>query len=200
MLIDALAIEGTLDGESFDVAVDGDCVSARFQGETFEQCAADATAAPELEEMFADAPSVTEFLEALSESFADIEPIGLELRHHEGAWYVSPVSTYSEALLKALRALDRAEIDRLIDLGERAFEEGFDELFFGTDDFMMDDEFAIDEMTSGDLTFDEMTGDEMTGDEMTFEASAWDVCYEAVGVAAAAACFPPFVDSGELDP
>ena len=144
VLIDAIGIEGTLDGEAFTVALNGDCVSAQFQDESIEQCVSDATASAEVDDLLAEAPAVKEFLETLSEAFSDVEPIGLELREFEGAWYVSPVSTFSEAVLKVLRALDRDEIDQLIELGEAAAEEGFD-LALGGLGVLGGDGFAIDE-------------------------------------------------------
>ena len=217
VFIDAIAIDGNLDGEEFSVAVKGDCVSAEFQGETFEQCTEDATASPELDDLLAEAPAVKEFLETLSEAFADVEPMGLELRQYDGAWYVSPVSTFSEAVLKVLRALDRDEIDRLVELGESAADEGFDAALggiggFGDDDFAIEDEFVIDEMTSEDMTFEDMTFEDMTFEDMTsdgftadesaesFEPAPWEACYGETEVAAAASCFQSFIDSGELEP
>ena len=44
VFIDAIGIDGTIDGEAFSVGVNGDCVTAVFQDESFEQCAEDASA------------------------------------------------------------------------------------------------------------------------------------------------------------
>jgi hypothetical protein len=220
VFIDAIGVDGTLDGEAFSFAVNGDCVSAQFMDESYEQCVADATASPEVDELLADLPTVKEFLETLSEAFADVEPIGLELRQYDGAWYVSPLSTFTEAVLKVLRALDRDEIDRLIELGESAAEEGFDAALggfggFGDDDFAIEDEFVIEEVTSEDIVADtatEMTATEMTATDTTvgdttvgessgsYEPAAWEACYSETEVDAAAACFQSYIDSGEIEP
>ena len=116
-----------------------------------------------------------------------------------------------------LRALDRAEIDRLVELGESAANAGFDAALggFGDDDFAIeDDEFVfddvsgddmvvdtLDDMTSDDMSFDDMTSDALSGDDTfeSYEPAAWEACYSETEVDAAAACFQGFVDSGELD-
>ncbi len=210
VFLDALAIDGAIEGEPFSIGFEGDCVRAEFGGETFEECAADATQAEldELDEIFADAPAIKEFIAAIEETFADMQPVGLELREFEGGWYVSPVSTMSEAMLTFLRALDRQEIDRLIELGEAAADDVFDLAFGGfgdeflTDEFLTDEEFADDNIVSDgtmtDLTFD--TAFDTMGDmDDSYVAPAWDLCYAELDVTAAAACFDQFVQSGEID-
>lgn len=214
VFLDALAIEGSVEDESFSIGFEGDCVSAEFLGETYEQCATDATQAQldELDEILAEAPAVREFVTALEETFADMEPVGLELREFEGGWYVSPVSTVSEAMLTFLRALDRQEIDRLIDLGEAAVEDvlglalgGFGGDLFTDDEFGMGDTAVFESMTDPtfETAFDSMESGMESGmdDGMddTYVAPAWDRCYAELDVAAAASCFQTFVDSGEID-
>ena len=195
VFLDTIAIEGNFDGDDFSVSIDGDCVTAEGGGESFEQCAGDAIADDQVDEFLADAPEVKEFIDALSEAFADVEPIGLELREFEGKWYVSPISTWSEAVLKVLRALDRDEIDRLIDLGTAAVDEGFDDVFGGLsgDEFLdepfLDDEFIVE--TTTDFSFD-----------TTFDTTApvgTDACYSETDPEAASSCFLQYVDSGEID-
>ena len=206
--IDALAIEGDIDGEAFSVSIDGDCFTAEAAGESIEQCAGDAIANEQVDEFLVDLPDIKAFIDAVSEAFADVEPIGVELRQFDGQWYVSPISTYSEAILKVLRALDREEIDRLIDLGEAAFTEGFDSVLGGfgsTDDLFPDESF--DDMSFDDSMTDMSFDDSMT--DMSFDSfesfdtippAASDECYSESDAAAASACFQGYIDSGEVDP
>lgn len=212
VFVDAIGIDGTIDGDTFSVAVDGDCVTATMAGETFDQCATDATAgnAEMLDEMLADAPSVRAFFDALTAAFSDVEPLGLELREYDGGWYVSPVSTMSEAVLGVLRALDRAEIDNLIDLGEAAFSEGTD-MVFG--DLGIGDAGSFDDMVADDLSgdwseFDDLSQDGTMLDDLSGEmtpasttaSAAWEACYDETDPTTAIGCFQTYVDSGEIEP
>jgi hypothetical protein len=52
--------------------------------------------------------------------FEDMDTVGLVVAQHDGEWYVSPISTYSEALLSVMRAIDRDEFEAIFD----AFEDG----------------------------------------------------------------------------
>lgn len=166
VFIDALGIEGTIDGEPFSVTIEGDCVTAEMAGERVEQCADDSAQTEVLDEILGELPAVEEFVTAVQEAFSDIEPIGLELREYDGSWYVSPISTVSEATLAFLRALDRAEIDRLIELGQGAFEETIGDIG------------ELSDLASGDLDdvlegADPMTDDSFTDTfEETFEEPA----------------------------
>lgn len=199
VFVDALGIEGDIDGEAFSVSVDGDCFTAEAGGESIEQCAGETIADEQFEEILQEIPDVKAFVDALSETFTDVEPIGLELRQFDGQWYVSPISTFSEAVLKVLRALDRAEIDRLIELGEAAANEGFGAALGG---FGGDDDFVIEE-SMGDISFDDPTGDMSFDDSFesfeTIPPAPSDECYSETDAAAASACFQQYIDSGELD-
>ena len=53
------------------------------------------------------------------------------MRQYDGAWYVSPTATQTEAMLAVLRALDRKELDELISLYGPAADEFFNQIFGG---------------------------------------------------------------------
>lgn len=144
VLIDAIGVSGSLDGSPFSVAFDGDCVRATLGDEQIEECGG---ATGDVTEMLGDEGSVGEFVVAVEDAFSDVEEVGLELRERDGEWYVSPIATGTEAMLRVLRALDRDELDRLIELGGSAFDEAF-ALF---DDF--DDDMVID--LDDDIVFDD---------------------------------------------
>jgi hypothetical protein len=193
--LDAISIEGTIDGEAFALAVEGDCASAELGGDTFETCG---TGLADFDEVFADAPAVRHLLDTITDAFADIEPIGLELRRVDGEWYVSVTETVSEALLAVLRALDRNELDAIIDAGGDAFTEIFDMTFDDLAGGLMADDFG-DDSFFGELDGFEDAFDEGVLDERIFEDAEWFRCYDEFSADAAIACFATYVDSGEID-
>lgn len=162
VFVDALGITGEVEGSPFSVGFSDDCVRAEFEGETFEQCGT--TSGEELDSLLADAPAVAAFTESLEEAFADLEPIGFELRERDGAWYVSPFATLTEAILAAMRALDRAELDRLVEDGTAAADDFF-ELAFGG--FGLEPGTFIDEDLLEDGFDDEVVVDEGFAEDAT---------------------------------
>jgi hypothetical protein len=151
-------------------------------------------------------PSIDAFLTSLSDAFADMEPAGVELRQRDGSWYLSPMATMTDAMLKAMRALDRAEIDELVDLGEAAADDVVD-LAFGSfygalDETMTDEEFPADDSFGSDDSFgggtDGSTDGSMdgTGD---LETSPADDCYGYSSADEATACFDKVIASGQAE-
>jgi hypothetical protein len=158
VFVDAIGISGEADGAPFSVSFSEGCIRAEFDGETVEQCGT--TADEQLESLLEDAPAVAAFVETVEEAFADIEPIGFELRERDGAWFVSPFATVTEAILAALRALDREELDRLVEDGTAAAGEFFDAIFGG---FGFDESFVGGDDLFGELE-DGGFGDESAGE------------------------------------
>lgn len=202
VFFDAIGVSGEVEGTPFSASFGDGCIRAEFEGESIEECGD--MAGGRLESLFEDAPAVEAFTASLEEAFADIEPVGLELRLRDGAWYVSPLATFTEALLSAMRALDRSELDVLVTEGEAAMAE-FAELFFGGFG-MMDEEFGIGEdyELGDDDGVDEDYGDDGVDEDVAVPddeaATAWDECYEQAAAADAAACFERHVATGEIDP
>ena len=222
VLLDALTIAGTVDDGSeqpveFEVGFSGECTNAVVAGETYDFCAGDAI--PGVDDALGDAPAVGAFVDALGRALADIEPIGVEVRSFDGQWYVSPTATSSEAFLAVLRALDRQEIDELIELGNAAADEFFGLAFggFGADsdsdtfeDLSLDDSLFDDDVSFDESMFDESMFDDLSFDESMFDDSGsvdvssdssalpWEDCYEEFGASDAAACFQRYVDTGDI--
>src|SRR5678816_59874 len=88
----------------------------------------------------ADSPALKAFVDSLGRALSDMRPIGVEMRQYDGAWFVSPTATETEAMLAVLRALDRQELDELIRLFEPAVEEFFDGMFGGFGEYEAYDE------------------------------------------------------------
>lgn len=185
VFVDALGIAGEIDGAPFTVRFEGDCVRAQLDGEVIDQCA---STGPGVDEMFGGIPALDDFVTALEDAFADMEPVGLELRRRDDVWYVSPLATGTDALLAALRALDRSEIDLLVDRGEDVAA-GLSEMFLGGLGLGMGD----DMIAVPDATFDDV----VVG-TVPQATSIWEQCYSEVDAGAAADCFGAAVAAGEL--
>ena len=201
--VDAIGIVGEVEGSEFRVGFDDGCVRGEFDGESFEECGASSD--EQLESLFEDAPAIEAFTGTLEEAFADLEPIGIELRERDGAWYVSPFATGTEAILSLMRALDRAELDQLVEDGTAAAEEFFD-VFLGGFGFGFDEEWSMDDDVAFDDGFDDDgfdddgfddDGFDDDGTDATFDA--WDECYAMASATDAVACFERYVASGEID-
>lgn len=190
VFVDAIGVTGEADGKPFGFGLEDGCVRAEFEGESYEECGGEPTD-DELASLFAEAPAAEAFTRSLEEAFADLEPVGLELRQRDGAWYVSPLATGTDAMLAAMRALDRAELDVLVSDGQAAVEE-LVELAFGGFGALEDELVFGDEPVFGDA------GDEAVGTDDS-ATTVWDECYEQVTAADAAACFDRYVSTGEID-
>jgi hypothetical protein len=197
------------DSQSIEIRIDGSCTRARIDDETFEVCAGDTSSIPGVDEYLADAPAVKAFIDSLGRALSDMQPIGIEMRQYEGAWFVSPTATQTEAILAVLRALDRQEIDELIELFEPAAEEFFGAIFGGFGEFEeyptdyssdYSDDDSMFEDSVEDSMFEEYSSDsfgELSGESA--EPAGWESCYNEVEAADAVACYQAYVDSGEID-
>lgn len=195
VFLDAIAIEGVVEGESFSVEFADDCLRAEAAGESFEQCN-DATF-EDAEGLFDDAPEVEQLIETVTEAFADIEEVGLELRRTDGQWYVSPIDTGTQAFLAVLRALDRSELDAIIEQAPAAGDEIADLIFDGLPGALLDENFFGDD----DFTFEENLDSSAFDDDATVDVgeASWEGCYSESDPGAATACFEAAVAQGEID-
>src|SRR5690606_3648588 len=132
VFVDALGVTGEAEGQSFSFSYSDGCMRAEADGEEVEWC--DTAPQEELRSMLAETRAIEAFVESLEEAFSDVEPIGFELRERDGAWFVSPLGTGTEAILTVMRALDRSELDTLVEDGTAAVEEFLDTFLFGFDE------------------------------------------------------------------
>lgn len=211
VFVDGLGITGEAYGTEFSVRFEDGCVRAESDGGSYEQCADDPSA--DIDALFSDSPAIVAFVRDLEEAFADIEPIGLELRQRDGVWFVSPLATGTEALLKVLRALDRSEIDGLIESGQQAYGQ-FDDLLFGglgplwgptygDDVFLSDDGYDIERTFPDEVVVRESAEeptDVITAETVpiTVEPTLWERCSGESDAVVATACFEAGIASGEL--
>ena len=214
LIIDALTItasgedEFTGEPQAFEIRIEGDCTHVTVDDESFDFCAGDTSSIPEVDEFLADSPAIDAFVDSLGRALADIEPIGIEMREFDGAWFLSPTATYTEAMLAVLRALDRQELDELIELFEPAAEEFFDQIFGGFGEYEeYPDDASYDEFTSDEGMLEVPTSlPEISLDDPYYEvsdesaeASGWERCYNELDAADATACFQEYIATGEID-
>ena len=215
VFLDAVAVEGSIEGDTFSFEFAGDCVRASMAGESFEQC--NQGVFEDTTGLLDDAPATRRLLETITDAFSDMEASGLEMRRTDDLWYVSPSTTASEAFLNVLRALDRSELDAIIEQAPAAGDEFFDAIFGSIND--LPGSFADDFTSSGDdsataeppppftVTDEPAEGTIDMGDETTdggtadpdASAASWEDCYSVTDPGEATACFETAVDAGEID-
>ena len=196
VFVEALGIEGVVEGDAFSFEFAGDCIRAEAAGESFEQCN---TGAFDDELGLLDgAPEVQRLIDTITDAFSDMEAVGLEMRRTDDLWYVSPVSTGTEGVLALLRALDRAELDAIIEQAPAAVDELADAFFSGFNDLpadfgVIEDSASaeLDSGTSGGIDIDPGATTDVAGGE---------TCYSEVDPVAAQACFADEVAAGVIDP
>ena len=213
-----LAVEGRADGVDFEFEFDQGCVRGVADGERFDTCE-DGLDEFTLDDIVGSSPAAREMLELLEEMFADHEQPGLTLRQTDGQWYVSPLGTLFDQVLAGLRAVDRDELERFVELLPQVIDEAvfgprgqFDDPFgdsFADDDFF--DDFFDDDFFDDDPFDDDPFGDDPFGDEDpfddgfddgfddAFEPSAVDECYGLADVDEAILCFDSLLAAGEAE-
>jgi hypothetical protein len=213
LTVNALAVSGSFtfgdEPVPFEASLDGDCFRASSGDNEYEQCGADSTSGSLAATQFGSAESGA-FLTALRDALADLEPVGIELRQRDGRWYVSPIATVSEFVLKFLRALDRDEIDHLIELGTAAVGGGFADLAEMANDFSFNEAAVLEsdvlEESGAFTTVPDSdparpaTVPSDTAVPTTFSPDASQECYSETDTDTAVACFSELVASGGLDP
>jgi hypothetical protein len=143
--------------------------------------------------------SVDSFVAAFTEAFSDMDAVGLEVRERGGQWFLSPIATGSEAMLAVLRALDRDELDELIDLGTAAGDDFFD-MAFGLVPGVVGDDDASEEWVDEVWTEEEWVDEESADGEWSeYEESPVDRCYSIDDIAEATACFEAEIAAGNAE-
>jgi hypothetical protein len=193
--LDALTVEGTADAP-FSFSYDGKCVTAEAEGESVHQCVGDVTS-DSVDEVFGEMPAVMHLFDTVTEAFSDYEPAGLELRKTDGEWFVSPTATITEAFLNLLRALDRSELDAIIDAVPPALDEFFGSFWEGGDDFVFEE--PAEPFPSDDGSFDGSLIEDTAADGESATGRDWYRCFDESDPDVAAACFDDAVASGEID-
>jgi hypothetical protein len=211
--IDVLVVEGSVDGTAFELEYADGCVKGSSEGEEFDSCNLDEQLSgddfSEFDDMLAEGP-VRDLIDVLTEAFADYDQPGVTIVQTDGLWYVSPIGTYFDQYLAFARALDRSELDAIIEAVPPAVDAFFED-FFGTDfdiddpfldDPFLDDPFVDDTVPMDTTPIDTFPDDTISGDTVPVETiaeSPIDRCWQIVDATEASACFQEVVNAGEVD-
>ncbi len=172
-------IEGSADGESFDAEIGVDPEGLRifgsanaagdsFEGELvldenggcsrYEVTGTDGTSESGCLEDEADLEGIAPIIEAMEEWPAEFPGVSIRVRQTDGGWYVSPIGTMFDGVIKALEGIEEGE-----------FEEVFNPVADLADDAITDPLDILDDAT-GSMSDDDVLGgfDDPTGEDITF--------------------------------
>ncbi len=122
--IDYLRVDVTAQEDTVTVEYEDGCWKVSASDENVNSCdLAEDTST--LDEMFADPEPVQQLLTTVQKALSDYENPGFIVKRVDGQWYLSPVATLSEQLLAGLRALDREEIETIVEQASDASESDF---------------------------------------------------------------------------
>jgi hypothetical protein len=194
--IDLLVVEGSIDGSAFEVEYSDGCFNVVAEGEEINSCELDdqLSGQDELDEMLSE--PMRDLIDVVSEALADYEQPGVTLVHTAGSWYVSPIGTYFDQVLALARALDRSELDDVIEAAELAADSFFDDMFGGDDPFLddpflddpfLDDPFVEDTIPDDPFVEDTIPIDTVPGDTIPLDTLAH--CWEMPDANDASTCF-----------
>jgi hypothetical protein len=136
--IDGLSFRFSDGYQEVDLRLEEGCVTGEVDSEEVELCGAGLAGLDELTaDLGFDDAEPREFIEAVTDAFADYEASGIAVHEVDGEWYVSPVRTLFDGVDAVLAALDRDEIDEIAQatgpfvdwLFEYAFLYGFEDAF-----------------------------------------------------------------------
>lgn len=202
-----LRIDGTLEGSAFFIALADGCVLIEADDERVDSCelAAQAGDAPTtFDDFFGDALDIEELTSAYEEVFADYSPPGITVQEVDGEWFVSPIGTGFDQFLAVLRALDREELDRLVDtttafIGDLADEFGdvLNDDFFA-DDFPVELDDDSDFDLDGETDFEDNFEDDLDEADYEAEQAIVEGCYAIDDVTQVTSCLVAAVDAGEI--
>ncbi|MEO7397559.1 MAG: hypothetical protein ABIW84_03245, partial [Ilumatobacteraceae bacterium] len=129
-----------------------------------------------------DSAPLKQLLEDVGEAFSDFSLNGIVVDKVDGSWYVSPIGTSFETLLSVLRALDRDEIETLINDTQDVIEGAFGGFSMpGIDDFPDDvpgDTVPADTFPDDTFPDDTVPVDSTTDDTIPTESASWYDCLD----------------------
>lgn len=182
--VTTLEFTASANGTDVDFSLSNGCITASTTGgEDFKTCAGDDEMDSSLDGYLDDlgmstTPEFTALIKDVRSSFSDFEMRGIVVDKVDGKWFVSPIGTGSELFLSLLRALDRDEIDTIINDGRAAF----NSLVGSFDTSVFDDGGSGDSGSSGS-----------SGDSL-----AWYDCLDNTEQDSAATCLQDGIANGDF--
>lgn len=227
--ITAITVHASDDENDVTFELKDGCATISSNGESIASCTGEGsdegaigTATDQLG--VPDTPELQTLIDDVGDAFSDLDLHGVVVDKVDGKWFVSPIGTGAETFLALLRALDRDEIDTLINDGQAAFQSVIDAISsdIPDDDFPPDttytddttydttyttdtttDDTATDDTTTDDTATDDTATDETTGTS-TFETTNIDTttyyfdCLYELSTEEAAACVQKGIDDGRF--
>ena len=205
----AVTAKVTTDGQSAELSLKDGCVTGKSGDQTFDTCDAqngvDQTIDDQLSQLGVDdSTDIKTFIDDAQKAFSDFSMHGVVVNKVDGKWYVSPIGTSFELMLSTLRALDRDEIDTLIEDGKKLVESFTSIAGETTSDSGTDDSNTATTDDSGTSTTDDSgtSNTDDSGTSNTDDAGAsnsdWYSCLNQPS-AEAAKCIDDGVQSGAFD-
>ena len=226
--ISRLKVTASMTGHEAEVSLKDGCVTATVDGTAFDSCGGDASTNGSLDGYLNDlgtssTPELKKFVQDVRSAFSNFSMHGVVVDKVDGKWFVSPIGTSLTFFLSVLRALDRDEIDTLINDGGDALSSIFNGIFTGrtgtdtspTDNSTNDtfptsdtadttsptqDTSTTDTVTEGTVTEGTVTDGTATAGSTssTDNTSYWfDCVYGADAKAGAAKCLQAGIDKGD---
>lgn len=216
--VDSFHFEAQLDDQTVEFDWKDGCLVGTTPDGEFDSCTAfdadgDSTINDYLDQTGIDNDEVRQVFTDLTEAFSDFSLHGVVVDKVDGKWFVSPIGSGSEAFLSVLRALDRDEIETLINDFSAVFEGGvtMPEIDMPADtipdtvpdatipDITIPDTVPDDTVTDDTVTDDTATDDTATDD--TFSSSSWiDCLFDNTETADITGCVVTGVEAGTYDP
>jgi hypothetical protein len=179
----AIHVKAVSGDQSIDIELKDGCLKFAADEFDYDSCSTTSTTDEQMDDTLGqlgvgDVPELQKLFDDAKKAFSDFEEHGIVVNKVDGKWYVSPIGTYTEVVLSFLRALDRDEIDTLINDGKAAFQaifEQFDESFdlpdfpddTGASPTTVDDSTDATDDTVTDVTVADSTDTESTDTEST---------------------------------
>jgi hypothetical protein len=199
--ITAIKIDASAGDQDFSVELKDGCATVSSDGSSLATCSGDSGQDDSLQAYFdqlgfPNTPELMTLIDDARSAFGDFEMHGVVVDKVDGKWFVSPIGTGTEFLLSVLRALDRDEIDTLVNDGKAAFKSIIDAIFSGA--FPPDDTDStpttFPEDSTVDTTFD-TTSDTVNLDTTTFYFD----CLNGQSNDEASACIQKGIEDGRFD-
>jgi hypothetical protein len=192
LTIDYLRVDMSAEGETVSAELEDGCWTVVAPDEEINSCDLPNDMSM-LEEVFENPEPVQDLLTTLEEVFEGYENPGLIVKQVDGQWYLSPFGTLSEQLLAVTRAVDRDEIEQVIEEAGDAFDAGLGDVVFGRT--IIEEE---GESSGGAIPPDDTLAPDDSVPTTVDDPSS--VCYVESTGEAASVCFQELIDAGEIDP
>ena len=207
-------LHATIESQGASIEVDGECVIVTSpEGDRQSSCDdPDATFEDALGS--ADLPdSVRTLIEDVRHAFEGFSSDGITVDKVDGQWFVSPIGTSFDFVVSGLEALDRHEIDTLVDDIQNAEQDAMEEIDQATSDDTTDDSDSFppastpetdtnaptDSTVATDVTEGTDTTDGTDATDGSETADAFTVCMSKLDADTAMQCVYDGLADGSVD-